>query len=557
MKVFPVLAVILVFASQSFAQSFSFNMMTYRYSLHNKKGKTICAECYLEVRPFKDGKAWVKDTVEDYHKTEYTNRGLNDYPAYEYTKWGMIDKKGKWVIKPTYDKLDTFINGVALVGKYQFKYSWYNVSPEGTFSIDSFKGIEKDSNNYRYLRQYDYITIWGIVSEKGKEIIPIKYPELYRYVNGYALAGLGIFKKPDTGTLYKLPSYHNTLNDTQTRYILFDANGNIYKRLYHQDIIPQYTSTSSENYSNSMEGNTTTFNYTKVPPFYYYMDINDGAEYYGLLDSRGNELIPPYTFVEKHEVVGAVLDDANDPYNMHDTALVVYKRPPFFYDSISRQLFYKFLNEKENTNRSIIAKDNGTILYKSSNIDFFTSFPSNNTYIDFVRQNGNYEIHFPYPISEKYDTVSNYFVQFNSFPNRDINAFVQRDSDSPYNNITHNIYITHRDSLYGLINKNLKEIIPLKYADQSQRMDDEYISNPMYLYLPPTLLYIKQANQYIYSGKNISTGQWEAFIISGEGEIVTNIIDCLNIKWDTDKSIYAITLSGGINKLCDTKGIIK
>ena len=528
--------------SQSFAQKFSYNMMTSMYSLQNKKGKTICADCYVDVKSFKDGKAWVKDTSGSFHSRENTNRGFDDYPRYEYALWGMIDKNGKWIIKPCYNKLDTFINGVSLMGKHHYKYVWVKDSSYYTIHVDSFKGIEKDSN-YRYVREFEFSIHWGTVSEKGKEIVPVIYPELYRYIDGYALAAMGI----RTNNIIK--------NDTQTRYVLLDPKGNIYKRFYHQEILPQYAITTSEYYTNSYEGLFTNINYKKVPPLYSYMDLKEGAGYYGLLDSKGNELIPPYTFTNKQQTVVMVMDDPNDPYNAHDTALTVYNRPPFFYDSLSGQLFYKFQNEK--TNSSIIANEKGEILYKSNNTDFFNSFPSNNTYINFVRKNGDYEINFPRPISEKYDTVTKYFDQFKPFPNMEISPFVQMDSDSPFNNITHQLYITHRDTLFGLLNKNLKEIIPLKYTNQMQRMDDEYMFDPMYLYTTPTILYIKPTNQYTFSAKNISTDHWEVIIISGEGEIVANIPDCTYIIWEPVKLMYSITLVGGVNKLCDTKGSIK
>jgi len=531
-------------------------MMTSRYSLHNKKGKTICAECYLEVRTFKNGKAWVKDTSGAEHSSEYTSDGYSVGNPKDYALWGLINKKGQWVVKPSYNVLDTFIDGKAIITKYSYKYYYTSLSSDFTERVDSFKGIENDYN-YRHVRFFDLNPNNGMVAESGKEIIPIKYPELYRYINGYALASLGIRPKMyDPNNLQKI-SYSNTSNDTHTRYILFDEKGNIYKRLYHQEIVPQYITTSSENYFNSPEFSENAFIYKKPPLFYSYMDVHDNVEYYGLLDSKGNEFIPPYVFTNQRENVTFVLDDINDPYVGHDTAIITYSRPPFYYDSLSGQLFFKFVNGK--TNSSLVADDKGTILYKSNNEFFLNSFPSNSfRYINFAHANGTYIINFSCPIGENYDTVKKYFDQFKPFPNMEIEAFQGNPNDTTSSKIGHKLYITHRDSLYGLINKSLKEIIPIKYAAVYEDGSGElFPSGARFDYAPPNILYINQTGQYIYSGKNITTSRMEAFIISPDGEIVTNIIDCTDIVWEPQKLMYSITLLGGVNKLCDTKGNIK
>lgn len=154
------------------------------------------------------------------------SRNINLYPAFIKTdsgnKWGYIDNKGAFIIKPQYDNARDFQeNGLAVVenkelsgiidnsGKYivEPKYGSITAFSEGLAEVedvDGFKVIDENgkeitSKAYGYISAYknsrtffeisapNGITHYGYLDKEGKEVIPPKYESASDFNNEKAV----------------------------------------------------------------------------------------------------------------------------------------------------------------------------------------------------------------------------------------------------------------------------------------------------------------------------------------------------------------------------------
>jgi hypothetical protein len=96
-------------------------------------------------------------------------------------KYGFIDNTGKIIIKPEYDYVGDFSEGLAVIEinkKYGFIDSLGNIKifPEFDYADDFSNGfalIEIDQNR-------------GYINKEGKKIVPPKYKKAFSYENGFA-----------------------------------------------------------------------------------------------------------------------------------------------------------------------------------------------------------------------------------------------------------------------------------------------------------------------------------------------------------------------------------
>lgn len=133
------------------------------------RGRVVIPEKHYnrQVGEFKNGFAWVKNkgkygfiNRKGSLVISYKFRKVGDFyngaaPAQEYKKrlWGLINDKGKWLIKPKYQIIEAF-------------------SPQG------YAKVTKNSRSRR----------WGIISTKGEEVVPIKYRKIEDFAPGIYLA---------------------------------------------------------------------------------------------------------------------------------------------------------------------------------------------------------------------------------------------------------------------------------------------------------------------------------------------------------------------------------
>lgn len=248
-------------------------------------------------------------------------KNINLYPAPLNTvggvKWGYIDKRGKFIIKPFYElALDFQDNGLAIVqignyygiidsgGNYIVKPKYNSISEfsEGRaividdegFKIINEKGKELTSKAYNYIgnfkderAQYSVVTsndkyIYGYLDRDGKEVIPAKYEYVNDFNEKKAIVKIGI-----------------------AQYALIDINGNILNKYGYE-----FVGNLSEGLLlfNEKPGGKYGFIDTKgnviiSPRFTYAQNFSEGraivnvsegiSNRYGLIDRSGNYTISP------------------------------------------------------------------------------------------------------------------------------------------------------------------------------------------------------------------------------------------------------------------------
>jgi hypothetical protein len=97
-------------------------------------------------------------------------------------KWGVIDINGNWTIKPKYQFLQSYANGVFIAKK---DMEWGVVTPKDELVIDF---VYDELRYFSEVKDGDWATIpffkarvgskWGVIDKHGKNIVPIKYSDV-------------------------------------------------------------------------------------------------------------------------------------------------------------------------------------------------------------------------------------------------------------------------------------------------------------------------------------------------------------------------------------------
>lgn len=89
-------------------------------------------------------------------------------------KWGIINKKGKYILEPTYDKIEPFHEDIA----YYKKGELYGIlNHNGEIVHDAiFKDKFYVTDNYE--RVCNINDKWGLIDEKGRIVIELKYDKI-------------------------------------------------------------------------------------------------------------------------------------------------------------------------------------------------------------------------------------------------------------------------------------------------------------------------------------------------------------------------------------------
>lgn len=199
-----------------------------KWGLINQRGEIITALPFRRIGNFKEGLAWV------HHKngfgyintsgqivisTRFSKAGdFSEGLAYvqQDGHFGYIDKKGKIVIPPTFSRCMNFKDGKAVVFKGNKKAGLidkegnYLIEPSINRMIDFTEGrglVKNEKTEFIFIteqaRIYDgsyesagkfqhgvaVVQVdgqWGIINQKGIEIIPPKYDKIEQFEDGFA-----------------------------------------------------------------------------------------------------------------------------------------------------------------------------------------------------------------------------------------------------------------------------------------------------------------------------------------------------------------------------------
>ncbi|MCB0712010.1 MAG: WG repeat-containing protein [Ignavibacteriae bacterium] len=114
-------------------------------------------------------------------------------------KWGLIDKKGRWILKPTYDKIERFNGNLeALRGVEQL---WIDASGKPIsdpwpsqreqYSFEFEYDLYDTTYGWNGLRLVERSEKFGYVDSIGETVIPITYERAQRFWKGRAIVKQG------------------------------------------------------------------------------------------------------------------------------------------------------------------------------------------------------------------------------------------------------------------------------------------------------------------------------------------------------------------------------
>ncbi len=126
----------------------------------NTKGKVVINYLYQNVYPFKGDKAKVA----------------------AYGKFGVIDKKGKYVLAPKYADVD--LDGEGYLAKDGKKWGWFNEGGEETISVQFADAYPFLGNKFAPVMVEEK---WGFIDGSGKFVIAPQFEFAFGFDGGMAL----------------------------------------------------------------------------------------------------------------------------------------------------------------------------------------------------------------------------------------------------------------------------------------------------------------------------------------------------------------------------------
>lgn len=106
------------------------------------------------------------------------------FPIQENGKWGFVDIRGKYIIKPQYDLVNGFLDGVASVTK-DGKTGVIRKDGSIFLPLEYDLGTHYDSAGF-FIFPIDQQSKWGIMKEDGTILVPAIFDKIYSFEGDYA-----------------------------------------------------------------------------------------------------------------------------------------------------------------------------------------------------------------------------------------------------------------------------------------------------------------------------------------------------------------------------------
>ncbi|GJM33287.1 MAG: hypothetical protein DHS20C18_22880 [Saprospiraceae bacterium] len=192
------------------------------YGYINQKGDLVVPCIYSKASPFSEGKAavyyqgdcgYISKEGEKVINFEFSRcQDFDEGKAVVYRgirKAGIIDELGNYILEPSVDRLLQFKEGRGLVRDE--KYRFYYITEQANLYDGYYQRASEFKHGVAVVKMDGK---WGIINQRGIEVIPPKYDKIEGFKNGYAkvriegFSGLTNLKgeliaKPD----YELISY--------------------------------------------------------------------------------------------------------------------------------------------------------------------------------------------------------------------------------------------------------------------------------------------------------------------------------------------------------------
>ncbi len=165
-----------------------------QFGFMDASGRLLIQPAYSKVSSFSEGMAMVQQKG----KCGYINaQGVqtidcafskcldfkdNRAVVYKgYKKAGLIDKEGNFIIKPGINKMLSFEQGRGLIRENEYKF--YYITDQAKL----YQGYYQKASSFKYGVAVVQINgKWGVINQKGIQIIPPKYDKIESFKDGYA-----------------------------------------------------------------------------------------------------------------------------------------------------------------------------------------------------------------------------------------------------------------------------------------------------------------------------------------------------------------------------------
>ena len=171
------------------------------YGFINSRGRMMIQPRYSKVSVFSNGRAMVQRNGE----CGYVNKKGEEIINLEYSKCldfeedravvyhgyrsgGIIDTMGQYIIDPNVNKLLDFSNGHGLVRDQHYRF--YYISEGARRSDAYYQQAGEFRHGVAVVQKNDK---WGIINQRGIEVIPPKYDKIESFQNGYAIIRIKSF----------------------------------------------------------------------------------------------------------------------------------------------------------------------------------------------------------------------------------------------------------------------------------------------------------------------------------------------------------------------------
>lgn len=151
-----------------------------KYGFADSLGNIIIKPQFDDVGCFNEGLASVCVGAK---RIRYVTDSGDSATAWSGGKYGFIDKKGNFIVEPIYDFCNFFSQGVAVVAKDD-KWGYIDRTGKEIIKLQYDRAEDFwDANGFAAVSKDDK---WGLIDIRGRVIVPIKHKSAYSTNDGVA-----------------------------------------------------------------------------------------------------------------------------------------------------------------------------------------------------------------------------------------------------------------------------------------------------------------------------------------------------------------------------------
>ncbi|ELS31409.1 MULTISPECIES: WG repeat-containing protein [Pseudanabaena] len=153
-----------------------------KYGFINKNGEVVISPQFDIARSFDNGTA-IFGMIKSYYNLSKNKEGMID--LFRNTEYGLVNKNGKIIVKPSFNDIGFFNNGQAQFCKAPHTYGFIDCNGKILIQIDNCRELDGFSEGLAAFHSLDNDR-WGYIDVTGKVIIEPMFNEAEYFKNGYA-----------------------------------------------------------------------------------------------------------------------------------------------------------------------------------------------------------------------------------------------------------------------------------------------------------------------------------------------------------------------------------